>query len=57
MNNNRVFRWILILEDCGTEIEYIEGNKNTVEDSLSQFSYNWNQKTAHESNYIIESMS
>ena len=33
-NTNRVLRWILILEDFGTGIEYIKGEENIVSYAL-----------------------
>ena len=33
-NTNRVLIWRLILEEYGPEIEYIQGNENTVEYAL-----------------------
>ena len=54
-NNNidRLFRWRLILEDYGPDIEYIQGHKNIVADSLSRLTINGNQKTTHK--YTLKS--
>ena len=42
-NTDMVLRWRLILEEYGPDIEYIQGNNNTVADELSIFLINWNQ--------------
>ena len=43
--------WRLIIEEYGTNIEYIQGSKNIVEDALSRFPINDNLDTTHESTY------
>ena len=50
-NTDRVLRWRLILEDYGTDIEYMQGDKNIVADALSRFPINGNQDTTQESTY------
>ena len=49
---NIVLRWVLILEEYGQDIEYIQGKKNTVTDALSQLPNNGNQENTQDSNYI-----
>ena len=44
-NTNRVLIWRLILEEYGPDIEYIQGDKNTVVYVLSIFLMNVNQET------------
>ena len=53
-NNYRVLRWILILEEYGRDIEYIQRGKNIVVDALSIFPMNGNQYTIHKSTYKRE---
>ena len=48
LNTDRLLRCRFILEEYGTDIEYIQGNKNIVEDALSIFPINRNQETTHE---------
>ena len=50
-------RWRLISEQYGKEIEYTQDRINIVEVTISQLINNGNQKTTHESNCIMESMS
>ena len=50
-NTNRLLRWIILLEYYGTDIEYIQGDKNIVADALSRFTMNGNQETTQESTY------
>ena len=49
--------WRLVLEDCGTDIEYITGETNIVVDALSIFSINRNQVTTQEFIYKKEIVS
>ena len=44
-----MLRWRLILEECGTDIQYIEGDKYLLEGALSRFTMNSNQETTQES--------
>ena len=37
-------------EEYGPDIEYIQGGKNIVADTLSRFPINGNQETTHEKN-------
>ena len=50
-NRNRVLIWRLILEECGTDIEYIKGEKNIVSDALSISNLNGNGETTQKSTY------
>ena len=50
-NTDRILKSILILEEYGLGIEYIQGNKNIVTYALSIFPIIGNQETTHESNY------
>ena len=50
-NTEKVLRWILILEECFSEIKYIHGKKIMVADVPSKFAINGNQGTTQESNY------
>ena len=43
--------WRLILEEYGSDIEYIQGDENIVADSLSGFTINGNQETTHDYTY------
>ena len=54
-NTDRVLRWRLILE-YGPDIEYIQGEKNTAADALSQLPNNVNQETTHYSTYKMETI-
>ena len=49
--------WILLLENYGPYIEYIQGNENIVTDTLSRLPINSNQDTTHESTYKKEILS
>ncbi len=40
MTSDRVYRWRLLLEECGPKIVYIKGIHNTVADAISQLEYN-----------------
>ena len=46
-----VLRWRLKLEDYGQKIEYIQGTKNIMADTLSIFPNNGHQETTQDSNY------
>ena len=50
-NIDRVLWWRLLVEEYGTDIEYLPGNKNIAADALSQLHSNVNQHTTHESTY------
>ena len=50
-NTDRVLRWRIIPEEFGTNIEYIQVNKNIMAYVLSIFPININPETTHESNY------
>ena len=50
-NTDRVLRWRLILEEYGTDTEYIKGEKNIVAEALSRIPLNGNQYTTHKSTY------
>ena len=50
-NTDRVVIWILILEEHGTDIEYIQGQKNILADALSILCKNVNQDTTQDSTY------
>ena len=54
---DRVLRWRLIIEEYGTYIEYIKGEKNIVTDGLSRIHLNGNQETTHKSSYQQEIVS
>ena len=54
INNDRMLRRRLILEEYGPGIEYILGNKNIAADALSRLPNNGNQETTHESTYTTE---
>ena len=47
-NNDRVF---FILEEYGTNIEYIKGDKYIVANAISRFSLNGNQETTQDSTH------
>ena len=40
MTSDRVFRWRLLIEECGPDIKYIKGVDNTVADAISRLDYN-----------------
>ena len=44
-NTDRVLIWRLIIVDYGPYIEYIKGDKDTVEDTLSILHLNGNEET------------
>ena len=46
-----MLRWRLIIEEYGTDIEYIKNEKNIVTDGLSRIPLNKNQETAQKSTY------
>ena len=52
-----VLIWILVLEEYGTYIEYIQDHKNIVEYALSGFPINRNQDTTKDPTYKKEVMS
>ena len=56
-NNDRVLIWVIILEDYGIDIEYIQGTKNIVIDVLSIFPIIGNQESTYESTYKKEAVS
>ena len=56
-NIDRVLIWRLIIEEFGTDIEYIKGEKNIVADALSRIPLNGNQDTAQKSMYQQEIVS
>ena len=43
-----MLRWILILEMYGSDIDYIQSDKNIVADALSIFHINRNKETKQE---------
>ena len=45
IDTDRVLRWRFILEEYGTYIEYIQGDKNAVADAIQRFPINGNQET------------
>ena len=49
--------WRLIIEEYGPDIEYIQGDKNILADTLSIFAINVNQETTLESTYKKETVS
>ena len=51
VNTGRVLIWRLIIEDYGTDIEYIQVDKNIVADALSILCINRNQETTQESTH------
>ena len=53
-NTNIVLIWRLILEEYGTYIEYIIGEKNIVAYALSRLPLNGNEETTHKYNYQKE---
>ena len=53
-NTDKVLPHIIILEKCSLDTEYIPGNKNIDAYALSQLPNNVNQKTTHESTYLME---
>ena len=48
-DTDRALIWRLVLEQYGTDIEYIWGDKNIVTYALSVFPINVNQDATHES--------
>ena len=46
-----------MLEEYGTDIEYIKGENKTIADSLSILPLNGNQETTYKSNYQQEIVS
>ena len=50
-NTDIVLRWRLILEEYGTDIEYIKGGNNIFEDGISSTPLNRNQETTQKSTY------
>ena len=50
-NTNRVLRRRLIIEECGTDIEYIKGERKIVSDTLSRIPLNENKETTQKSTY------
>ena len=50
-NTDRVLRWILILEEYGSDIKYIKGEKNIVAYALSILPLNRNIETMQKSTY------
>ena len=55
--NDRVLIWRLVIEEYGTDIEYIKGEKNIVADAFSILPINSNQKTTQESTHKKEIVS
>ena len=51
VNTVRVLIWRLTIEDYGTDIEYIQVDKNIVADALSILCINRNQETTQESTH------
>ena len=51
LNTGRVLIWRLVLEEYGQDIEYIQGDKNIVSDTLSIFTINRNEETTQQSTY------
>ena len=56
-NSDKLLRWKLILEECGSDIEYIKGDKKMVADSLSGLTFNGNQETTQKYTYQKEIVS
>ena len=56
-NTNIVLIWRLILEEYGTDIEYIKGEKNISTGGLSRIPSNSNQETTQKSTYKKEIVS
>ena len=54
LNTDRVLIWRFILEEYGSDIEYIKGDKNIVAYTLSIFTSNGNQHTTQEYTYKKE---
>jgi len=46
MISDSVYRWRLLLEEFGPEIEYIKGVDNTVADAISRLEYDPDKKTS-----------
>ena len=51
LNTNRVLRWIPILEEYGTYIEFTKGENKIVAYTLSRIPLNGNQETIQNSTY------
>ena len=49
--------WRIILEEYGSDIEYVAGDKYIAKYVLSQLPNNRNQETTHESTYLMETIS
>ena len=56
-NTDILLRQRLILEEYGSDIEYIKGDKDIVAYALSIFTFNGNQQTTEKSNYKNEIVS
>ena len=56
-NNDRVLIWRPIIEEYGTDIECIKGEKNIVAEALSILTINSNQETTQESTHRKEIVS
>ena len=54
LNNDRVLRWRLIVEEYGTMIEYTQGKKYVLPDTISRFTINRNHETPQKSTYKNE---
>ena len=52
----RVLKWILVLEEYGLEIEYIQCKLNIVAYALLQLPNNGNQSATKKFNYIKETV-
>jgi len=46
MTSERIYRWKLLLEDYGPEIEYIKGIDNTVAGDMSRLEYDPDKNTS-----------
>ena len=57
INTDRVFRWRLIFEEYGTDIEYIRSENNIVADGLSRIPLNGDEDTTQKSTYQQEIVS
>ena len=57
LNNDRVLRQRLILEEYGRDIEYTQVEKNLVTNALSIFTINGNQETRQDPTYEKELVS
>ena len=47
MTGDRVYRWRLLLEDYGPEIEYLPGHLNVVADAISRLNFNDRNHSKH----------